>query len=265
MSEETRKHEFELMLDAPSEAVWRAIATGEGIRQWFAPVAEIDARLGGEFKLGWGPGMEGSAPLTVFEEGVRLGWTEDHGARGQRVVEFTIESVGGKTKLRLVQSGFGADASFDSEYESTNGGWRTFLACLRYYVEAMRNAPGRHECRMAMMQVEAAALWQRLTAEMDLAGQDWTPGTPYRAFIPDGGTISGVVVDSPKPRYAVLRCDELGGSLLALFCENFGGASALTASWYLYGSGLAEGAPLLADWNRYFDVLTAAGAEGGAS
>ena len=261
MSDETRKLEYELMLDAPAEAVWRAIATGEGIRQWFAPVAEIDARLGGEFKRGWGPGMEGSAPLTVFEEGARIGWTEDHGPRGQRVVEFTIESVGGKTKLRLVQSGFGADASFDDEFESTNGGWRTFLACLRYYVEAMRNAPGRHECRMAMMQVEATALWERLTAEMGLAGQDWTPGTPYRALIPGGGVISGIVVDSPKPCYAVLRCDELGGSLLGLFCEKCGGASALTVSWYLYGSGLAEGAPLLADWNRYFDGLTGAGTE----
>lgn len=257
MSDETRKHEFELILDAPADAVWRAISTGEGIRQWFAPIAEIDARLGGQFKIGWGPGMEGSAPLTVFEEGTRIGWTEDHGPRGQRIVEFTIESLGGQTRLRLVQSGFGADASFDNEFESTNGGWRTFLACLRYYVEVMRNASGRHECRMAMLTTSASDLWSRLTAEMGLAQQDWTPGAPYRAFIPDGGQLSGIVVDSPKQRYAILRCDELDGSLLALFCENFGGACALTASWYLYGSGLAPNAPLLADWNRYFDLLAA--------
>lgn len=56
--------------------------------------------------------------------------------------------------------------------------------------------------------------------------------------------------------------------MLALFCENFGGACALTASWYLYGAGLAEGAALLADWNRYFDGLAGgagAGDEAGAS
>ena len=48
-----------------------------------------------------------------------MGWTE-----GPKTVEFEIEpAVGGAaTRLRLLHSGFGADAKFDQEYESTHGG-----------------------------------------------------------------------------------------------------------------------------------------------
>jgi len=255
MSGETRKHEFELTIDAPAEDVWRALTTGEGLRQWFAPVAEVEPRLGGIVKLGWGPGMEGSAPVSAWEPGARFAWTEDHGERGPRVVEFILEASGGQTKLRLAHSGFGADASFDEEFDSTNGGWLTFLACLRYYVETMRSAPGRHEARMSMFDEAPEALWTRITEGMGLGMQDWSAGKPYKATLPGGASFSGVVVASPKPRYALLRCEELGGSALALFCEGFGGQCAFTSSWYLYGPGLNDTA-MLSSWSRYYDSLT---------
>ena len=258
MSDQTRKHEFELILDAPLEEVWRAVTTGEGIRQWFAPTAEVDPRLGGTVTLGWGPGMEGTAPITAWEPGARFAWTEDHGPNGTRVCEFTLESAGGKTKLRLVHSGFGSGSNFDDEFDSTNGGWLTFLACLRYYVEIRRSAPGRQDTRISMLKGSATDLWARLTDGMGLDTQDWSPGASYRAVLPSGEAISGVVVASPKPRYAVLRVDEMGGSLLAVFCEVFAAGCSLTSSWYLHGAGLAEDAPLLAAWNRYYDSVAEA-------
>lgn len=255
MSDETRKHDFELILDAPVEDVWRAVTTGEGIRQWFAPMAEVEPGLGGKITVGWGPGMEGTAPITAWEPGARFAWIEDHGAGSTRVMEFTLEAQGGKTKLRLVHSGFGTGANFDDEFDSTHGGWLTFLACLRYYVEAMHSAPGRHEARMTMPKVDAVELWSRLTAGLGLAAQDWSAGAPYRAALPGGETFSGIVVASPKARYAVLRVDELGGSLLALFSERYGDSCAFTASWYLYGAGLEGGSHLRAAWDRYYDSL----------
>ncbi len=257
MSDDTRKHKFEMILDAPVDDVWRAITTGEGIRQWFAPIAEVDPKLGGKATIGWGPGMEGTAPITAWEPNARFAWTEDHGPDGQRVVEFTLEAEGGKTKLRMVHSGFGAASSFDDEFDSTHGGWLTFLACLRYYVEARHSAPGRHDAQIRMLKVSAQELWTRLAAGMGLGGQSWTAGAPYRAALPGGESFSGIVVAAPKPRYAVLRVDEMGGSLLALFCENFGGGCAFTASWYLFGTGLAANAPLLTAWNRYYESVVA--------
>ena len=256
MGGETRKHDFELILDAPVEDVWRAVTTGEGITQWFAPVAKVEPGVGGTITVGWGPGMEGTAPITAWEPGARFAWLEDHGGGGMRVMEFTLEAQGGKTKLRLVHSGFGTEASFDNEYDATHGGWLTFLACLRYYVEAMRSAPGRHEARMAMPKVDAGELWSQLTEDLGMASQDWSAGAPYRATLPGGESFSGIVVASPKPRYAVLRVDELGGSLLALFSERFGDSCALTASWYLYGAGLEGGSAIRAAWDGYYDRLT---------
>jgi hypothetical protein len=224
--------------------------------QWFAPVAEVEPGLGGKVTVGWGPGMEGTAPITGREPGSRFAWTQDHGPGGKRVMEFTLEAQGGKTKLRLVHSGFGTEASFDNEFDSTLGGWLTFLACLRYYLATMRSASGRHEARITMSQGDPGELWVRLTSGMGLSGQNLSAGTPYRATLPDGKSFSGIVVASAKARYAVVTRRRNGRKSACVVLESFGGGCAFTASWYLYGAGLADNSPLLAGWNQYYDSLT---------
>jgi len=253
MGEEARRHQFEMIIDAPADEVWRALTEGERIQQWFAPKAEVEPGEGGRILLSWGPGMEGSAPITIWEPGRRLGWTEQGDSAFPRIVEFTLEADGAKTMLRLVHSGFGAGAEFDDEYESTHGGWLTFLASLRYLVERKRGVAGRHVFRMAMLKSAPAEVWPRLTSEVGLSAQDWTPGAPFAARIPGGGEISGVVWAAPKPGYAVLAVRELDDSLLALFVERSCGACCFTASWYLYGGGAEGEQPLLAQWERFCD------------
>ena len=256
MSDETRKHEFEILIDAPVDEVWQAITTGEQIQQWFAPEARLED---GKLFLSWGPGMEGSAPISIWEPGKRVAWTEEH-CSGPRVVDFILEGEGGKTRLRLVHSGFGKGASFEDEYESTHGGWLTFLAALRYLAER-RDKRGRHVWKFSMLPGTPSEFWPRLAGQLQLGSQDWTPGAHYTAAIPGGDAFHGTVLAAPKPGYALLRVDELDGSLLALFVERGGGQTLLTTSWYLYGSGALGEPQLLRQWARFYETLTQAGAE----
>jgi hypothetical protein len=51
-------------------------------------------------------------------------------------VDYYIESIGdGVTRLRLVQSGFGPEAAWDDEIESTKSGWADFLKKLKEILE----------------------------------------------------------------------------------------------------------------------------------
>ncbi len=255
MSGEKRKHDFTITIEAPPEEVWRAITEGEKIQQWFAPQASVEPGLGGTVLLSWGPGMEGKAPITIWEPGRRFGWTEHGETANPRIVEFIVEGEGGWTQLRLVHSGFGAGAEFDSEYDSTHGGWLTFLDALRYLVERKGGASGRHDCRLAMLKVAPSEFWAKLTASLGLSGQEWKPGALYEAGVPGGGRFSGSVWASVKPGYALLRVNELDDSLLGLFVEGSGGSCFFTTSWYLYGSGAEPGQPLLAEWETFRTAL----------
>lgn len=256
MGDQNRKHDFTITIDAPPEEVWRAITEGEKIQQWFAPQASVEPGLGGTVLLSWGPGMEGKAPITIWEPGRRFGWTEHGDTANPRIVEFIVEGEGGRTTLRLVHSGFGAGSEFDSEYDSTHGGWLTFLDALRYLVERKGGATGRHDCRLAMLKGAQSELWAKLTADLGLAGQDWKPGTPYVARILGGASFSGSIWASVKPGYALLQVKELDNSLLGLFVEGSGGGCFFTTSWYLYGAGAEPGQPLLKEWEAFHAAFT---------
>lgn len=253
-----RKHDFTITLDATVEEVWRAITEGERIQQWFAPHAKVEPGVGGKILLSWGPGMEGVAPITTWEPGRRLGWTESGERNPPRVVEIHLEAEGGKTRLRLVHSGFGAGADFDGEYDSTHGGWLSFLSSLRFLVDVKKSAAGRHDCRFAMLKIPQPEAWVRLVTEIGLGAQDWTPGASYQAAIPGGGSFHGTVWAAPKPGYALLRVAELDDSLLGIFVEGAASPCYFTTSWFLYGAGALGEPRLLAEWAAFGERLSAA-------
>src|SRR5260221_5693417 len=159
MSNEGRSHNISIEIKATPEEVWRQITEAEGIQRWLAPIAAVIPGLGGKLMLSWGPGMEGEGPITSWEPNHKFGWTERAETDAPRIVEFTIEARdGGTTLLTLVHSGFSSDASFDTEYESTSGGWRSMLAALKYDLERFAGQPARHELRMQMLDRAAAGV-----------------------------------------------------------------------------------------------------------
>lgn len=235
-----RKHDIEIEIDAPAGLVWKAVTEGQGITRWFAPEAEVVPGPEGSIRVSWGPGMEGTArPFTVWEEGKRVAWTEDYGGR-PKVIELILEGSGGKTKLRLVHSGFSADASFDGEYESTHGGWHMFLAMLRHGLEQHALEPAEPVWKFTMVPVPQPELAPKLAAQFSGPIEE---GAPFRLDWP-GAALTGTVLRTPRPGYACLAVDQWNGSILGLFVERAGPQSMVTVQAVLFGPARREAAGL---------------------
>ena len=229
-----RQHEFTIEIDAPTEVIWKALTEAEGLQKWFVPSAAVTPGLGGSLTLSWGEGCEGTAAIHLWEEGKRFGTTE-----GAKQVEYEIEAIdGGKTRLRLVHSGFGADAKFDQEYESTHGGWLTFLAMLKHSAEHHADAPATHVHELRMLTVPVGEQWESSIGPLGIDIDSLVEGEPYQANL-GGIALAGSVIRYPKPGYLALSAP---GSIVALFVEKSGESSMQTIQWILFGDarGRAE-------------------------
>ena len=49
----TRSQAHEIAIDAPEEAVWKAIVDGEELTRWFVDAAKVEPGVGGSFRLSW--------------------------------------------------------------------------------------------------------------------------------------------------------------------------------------------------------------------
>lgn len=130
----------EISIEADADAVWRALAEGERLRNWFPLDARVTPGPGGSVWLSWGEGAEWEAPIEIWEPGRHMRTVDP--APSKLAVDYFIESRGGETVLRVVHSGFGADA-WEDELETLDGGWRAFLATLKNYLEHHRDASRR--------------------------------------------------------------------------------------------------------------------------
>ena len=134
MSRAIRK---EVAIDAPPEAVWRALTEAEELKRWFPLDARVEPGPGGSIWISWGSDAEGKAPITAWEPTRHFQWTEERGPV-KLAIDFHIDTQGGKTVVRLVQSGFGAGPDWDDEFHMVDGGWAYFVQHLRWYLERHR-------------------------------------------------------------------------------------------------------------------------------
>jgi uncharacterized protein YndB with AHSA1/START domain len=128
----------ELVLDAAIGEVWSALTTRERLSSWFGDVAEIDLRPGGRAKFGWTEfDSISDAIVEVVEEPTKFSfrWAAVKDAPVEEVatlVEFTLEPIGGGTRLTMVESGFAAlpDEIYDRTFEGNTSGWNAELEDL---------------------------------------------------------------------------------------------------------------------------------------
>lgn len=225
----TRSLEKRIETTATPQQVWKAIATPEGIRQWYAPVAEVVPGEGGTMQLSWGEGMTGTLDIVVWESGrhLRVAGPErtppGKGTRGRLIQDWTIDTLAGKTQLRLVESGFGADASWNEEYASHERGWNQFLAVLEHALTFHRDRPGRQVEFLRLTGCDAEACWARITGPRGFGGygqfQSRRPGEDYTMRSSGGDHYSGTVILFAPPLDFVGTVREWNNGVLRISFE----------------------------------------------
>lgn len=181
-SPETRTLTVEREVDATPEAVWDAITTGEGLKQWFPLDARVEPGEGGSVWLSWGPGMEAQAPITLWDAPKRFQWTESHGEdpSGRPIkiaVDFHVEGrEGGSTVVRVVQSGLSAGSEWDEMYDALKDGWTYFLFNLAFYLARHAGKERKMAWQRAATELAREAVWERLLTASLVAGASTVGG-----------------------------------------------------------------------------------------
>ena len=224
--------EIRLEIEAPGtpEQLWEAIATGPGIASWFVP-AEVHPEAC-TISLNFGPGMEETFPITVWEPPHRVAYAEVGGRN--LAYEFTIEALdGGTCVVRLVNSGFGAGADWDHEYESMTGGWKLFLHMLSLGRTHFAGQPCSSAIVNKVAPQPADEVWATLNQSLvlppvevndriDAHGQD-APSLAGTVVRKTPGMLT-ILLDQPAPGVAFLLAEPwqdqtVAGVYLYLFGE----------------------------------------------
>jgi uncharacterized protein YndB with AHSA1/START domain len=95
----------EMLIDAPTDAVYRSLTDSGEVSAWFGYPIEIEPRVGGRFAMG---GLDNDPhPALVVDLDPGRAMSVNWGPGG--VVSWELASSGGKTRLTFVQSGFDTD------------------------------------------------------------------------------------------------------------------------------------------------------------
>lgn len=254
----TRDVAMDVTVNAPVDDVWKALATGEGMRRWFPFDARIDARPGGEAWVSWGPSMEAAAPLEWCEPGKRFGWLEprpdEDGEKVVLAVDFRLEARGGQTVVRLVNSGFGTAASWDNEVDSISRGWLVYLRQLQFTLERHRHVDRRVIYREARIDTSIEDAWSRMFTHAIATG-----GAPSHAdpgerieIATRGRPLAGRVDVWNRPKDLALIVEDLNDAHLWVEIYPAPRARMAKATLSLYGVDAATGDAIEAEWNERF-------------
>lgn len=232
-----RSLSLEFEVAGTPEEVWQAIATGPGISSWFVPT-EVEERNGKPVavKVTFG-GMEMSSEVTVWDPPRTFTRTAAGWLPGSPLIaaEWTVEArAGGTCVVRIVQSLFASTDDWDSQLESANQGFASFLKLLQIYLAHFRGQ------RSAMREFRAPApgtdaeSWEALTATFGVKGMRVGQRFAAPAGVPP---LSGVVeYVTQDPFDALLRIDQPAPGVAALGIAGFpGGPSMVAMNLYLYG------------------------------
>jgi uncharacterized protein YndB with AHSA1/START domain len=144
-----RSIDKEVLVAAPIEAVWQGWTTKVGIESFFAPEAEIEARVGGAFHIHFDPygaaGAKGADDMRFMAlqapKMLSFDWSAPPSlpeARLQRTfVVVRLADVDGKsTRVTIHHTGWGDGGEWDKTYAYFDKAWGAVLGNLQKRYES---------------------------------------------------------------------------------------------------------------------------------
>lgn len=190
-----RTAEGSVEVEASHERVWRALTDAEELVRWFPLEASVERPgVGGRIWMSWGGEQGAWVAIEAWDPPRHLRTSWSWGEGPAQVTDYWLEGEGGRTRVRVVTSGFPADASWDDMVEGTRLGWLFELRQLQHYLERHDGEARRAVYIRRRVPLPREAAWERLTEGLDLAALahdvvDRTPPWQFAAVSrdpPDG-------------------------------------------------------------------------------
>ena len=222
-----RTLELHVDVDVPLEAAWKAITEGPGIANWFAPVAEVSAPgEGATVTAGWSEEMMITSTVVAWEPLKHVRWLDESGWMGPGTalaLDFHLSTENGKTRVRLVQSAFGASEGWDDLFDGIKTGWTYFLQNLRIYLEKHPGRVRRLISERIQVEMPRQEFWRHLLSNDGgfVVGnaRALKTGDSIELKLEESGTVRAVVEVLIEGRGLGLRIPELTDALLFIELE----------------------------------------------
>jgi len=234
-----RTLELSIDIDAPLEQAWKAITEGPGLANWLAPIGEVSGPgVGGEVKIAWSEEMAITTKVDAWEPNKRVSWLDEPSYMGPGTaigMEWHLSTENGKTRVRMVQSGFGASEGWDSLFDGTEIGWRYFLENLRIYLEHHRGRTRHMISERLEITAPREAFWKHLfSASAGLVASEVAAvKVGDIVSVKLGERASKAVVElAVLNRALALRLTDLGDALLFIELEGGGEPPFHTGFWF---------------------------------
>lgn len=210
VTEPTRAFRMALDIDAPVEDVWRALTDAEELTRWFPTSARVTPGVGGSMLWSWGKGWDWETRIDAWEPGRLLRLVQEdarpYDSQGRMLppgaaepariaIEFTLETHQGRTRVRMVHSGFGHGAAWDDELEGITEGWQAELRSLRHYLQRHRGRNRKFELAWRTTRLSREDAWERLLGPggFRLSPAEPEAGQGYAVEVPGGQRFTGTV------------------------------------------------------------------------
>jgi uncharacterized protein YndB with AHSA1/START domain len=135
-----------IKIRATPERVYQAIATADGIRNWWTRDVSLDDEVGsmGEFGF-YGHRFAIKVRVAELVPSAHISWSNVSSTRGSfdgTTIVFDLKPDGNDTTLLFAHRGF---KNADDEYASATTRWGYYLLSLKRYLETGKGSPNPHD------------------------------------------------------------------------------------------------------------------------
>lgn len=128
-----------LKMRAPTEKVYQAITTADGICNWWTRDAALEPRLGGMGELGFFERrLVAKVKVVELKPSTHAKWQITNAAWPGDTIEFDLNPEEKLTRLFFAHRRF---ARADQRYASATTRWGYYLLSLKQYVETGKGTP----------------------------------------------------------------------------------------------------------------------------
>jgi uncharacterized protein YndB with AHSA1/START domain len=199
----------EILVEAPPEAVWKAITTGPGVDAWFMGRNEVTPRVGGAVRT-VATAFTLESTVTAWEPPTRFAHQSPEGEDGSiHAFEYVIDDRGkGRTGVRWIHSGLlGTD--WEAQYEALKEGDPGMLFKLRQYLTYFRGRTATPITAWGPQVSGGIRGWRVFEAPLGLSGAEVAIDGPIK-LTPEGlDPIEGVVDQLTETVLGVRSADAL--------------------------------------------------------